>query len=199
MIRSALIAVAAIGALSLFGGAVSPAPAQIYVWTDENGVPHFSNVLPSEEAEESGEKLRELPHDPEAAARREAAREEDAFRRERERLERERERLAEAVRRAEAAAREAERSAEEIRSSASSPETDPEDDDRVRYRVPVGGYGYPPVFGRSRGNPVLGLNPLPEPEEADDAVRERRGRKRRDRRHPGERRPCPRRPVPILP
>ncbi len=198
-----------------FPGPGSMGAAEIYFWTDENGVPHFSNVRPDGQTEVA-EKLRELPPDPAAAARRERAMREAAIRRAEERREREVRELREAVERAEAAARAAERHAEEVRRLEASRETEPEDDehDRVRYRVPIGLYRHPPVIGRSHGHPVLGINPPPppeNPESPDGKVRGRRHprrprpndsppRRRRDHRRPRHsHRFCPLCPVPGAP
>lgn len=146
-----------------FPGAGVAGAAEIYFWTDENGVPHFSNVRP-EESVDTAEKLREIPADPAALARREAALKEAAVRRAEERRAREVRELKAAVRRAETAARAAERHAEEARrleEARKAEESEAEDD---RYRLPIGAYRYPPAFGKSRGHAVLGLNPLPPPE-----------------------------------
>jgi hypothetical protein len=40
---------------------LTPSQAQVYTWTDENGVRHYSNVAPSESAGETVEKIEELP------------------------------------------------------------------------------------------------------------------------------------------
>ncbi|MFP4306362.1 MAG: DUF4124 domain-containing protein [Desulfococcaceae bacterium] len=195
-----------------FSGPGSVGAAEIYFWTDENGVPHFSNVRPDGQGEVA-QKLRELPHDPAAAARRERAMEEAAARRAEERREREVRELREAVERAEAAARAAERHAEEARRLEASRETAPEDDepDRIRYRVPIGLYRHPPMVGRSHGHPVLGINPPPPPENPETSDGQFRGsrhprrprpndpprRPRRDRRRPRRSHPfCPLCPVP---
>jgi hypothetical protein len=43
-----------------FFPALTPLQAQVYTWTDENGVRHYSNVAPSESAGETIEKIDEL-------------------------------------------------------------------------------------------------------------------------------------------
>jgi hypothetical protein len=162
------IAIAAFLGIGFMGPGVVGA-AEIYFWTDENGVPHFSNVRPEESAD-TAEKLREIPADPAALARRQAALEEAAARRAEERQAREVRELKEAVRRAETAAQAAERHAEEARrlEEARKAEESEAEDDRYRYRLPIGAYRYPPAFGKSRGHAVLGLNPLPSPETPGD-------------------------------
>jgi hypothetical protein len=152
-----------------FPGPGSVGAAEIYFWTDENGVPHFSNVRPEESAE-TPEKRREIPADPAALARREAALREAAARRAEERRAREIRELKAAVRRAEMAAQAAERHAQEARrlEEARKARESEAEDDRYRYRLPIGAYRYPPAFGQSRGHAVLGLNPLPSPETPDE-------------------------------
>ena len=184
-----------VATIALWGGCGPSRAEDIFFWTDENGIPHFTNVRPANPPEPP-ETRRELPHDAEAAARREQALREAAARRERERAEAA---LAEAVRRAEEAAREAERHAAEAR-DAPAPQSDEDDnDDRIRYRVPIGWYGHPPAYGRSHGHPVLGLNPLPPVEE--ESATPKRGRRRDRPNHPRvghgrPARPCPRCPRP---
>jgi hypothetical protein len=96
---------AILGALLLFLILLAhPATADLYQWTDENGVRHFSNVPPPDGVEKSI-LAEEIPYDPETDDIRRTR--EDAMLQERESAETER-RLEEAERKAEEARREAE-------------------------------------------------------------------------------------------
>lgn len=184
--------------IALPGNSARTQAEDIFFWTDENGIPHFTNVRPADPPEPP-ETRRELPHDTAAAARRERALREAAARRERERQKRAEAAIAEAVRRAEEAAREAERHAAEAREAPARKSDETDTDDRIRYRAPIGWHGPPPAYGRSRGHPVLGLNPLPPvAEETPKPKADRRHHYRRDHPRTGRGRPrwpcrrCPR-------
>lgn len=123
-----------------------PLYADIYVWTDEDGVKHFSNQDPPENAEIIT-KTKEIPHDEEAdRARRETERLEQierdrlALLRREEELERREweadQRIAEANRKAEEALRRAENVVQQV-------ENYEDDTGRSRYYIYSGYYRYP--------------------------------------------------------
>jgi hypothetical protein len=92
--------------LSLLGSG-GPAAANVYHWTDQNGVRHYTNTRPPQDAE-AVEQIEEIPYDPETDGQRRA--EEDALLQEREDAE-----LRERIEAAEREAREARRQAEEAK------------------------------------------------------------------------------------
>jgi hypothetical protein len=137
-------------AIGVYGLVAVTARADIYSWTDENGVTHFTNYAPPKQAKLIM-KTPEIPYDEEAdnqrretdrleIARQELAERETFLLQEQQAAER---RIAEANARADAALREADRVMQEAEAAA-------EDSNYDRSNAYNYGYGYYPYYPYSR-------------------------------------------------
>ena len=144
------IVVMILSASGLAGFAVSTASADIYAWTDENGVKYFTNHAPPEQAT-LFMKTREIPYDEEAdnqrremdrleVARQELAEREAFLQAQQQAAER---RIAEANARAEAALREADRILQDAEAAAEDADNDNSSSYAYGYYAPYYGYRYP--------------------------------------------------------
>jgi len=144
-----------LSAFGLAGLAVSTASADIYAWTDENGVKYFTNQAPPKQAT-LFMKTPEIPHDEEAdnqrremdrmtVARQELAEREAFLLEQQQAAER---RIAEANARAEAALREADRVLKEAQAAS--------EDDNYSYSSSYGYGYYYPYYGYGYRYPYIG-------------------------------------------
>ncbi len=139
----------------------NPVAADLYHWTDDNGVQHYSNTPPPQGVE-SSILQKEIPYDPEIDNQRRAR--EDALLQERESAETRR-RIEEAERKAE----EAERDAKEAKRKADQLEKELEERENDRsygvYYYPRRRPGHRPPGQRPPGHRPPGWRPKPEPYE----------------------------------
>jgi len=144
-----------LSAFGLAGLAVSTASADIYAWTDENGVKYFTNQAPPKQAT-LFMKTPEIPHDEEAdnqrremdrmtVARQELAEREAFLLEQQQAAER---RIAEANARAEAALSEADRVLKEAQAAS--------EDDNYSYSSSYGYGYYYPYYGYGYRYPYIG-------------------------------------------
>lgn len=147
-----------LSAFGLAGLAVSTASADIYAWTDENGVKYFTNQAPPKQAT-LFMKTPEIPHDEEAdnqrsemdrmaVARQELAEREAFLLEQQQAAER---RIAEANARAEAALREADQVLKEAQAASEDANYNYSSSYGYGYYYPYYGYGYRyPYIGHKR-------------------------------------------------
>ena len=163
-------------ALTLMLVCANTAWADLYHWTDENGVRHYSNTRPPE-GEDASEYMEEIPYDPQTDSKRRAV--EDAMLQERESAKL-KERLEEAERNAEEARRQAEeakRKAERLEKELEEKEDEPSYGVYYYRRYP--GHrppGWRPPGYRPPGHRPPGRRPHPE---THDTTPEKPGQKGR--------------------
>ena len=161
MVRMQTTAATFIILLMLLSG--HPVAAELYRWTDANGVRHYSNTPPPQDVEDAVLQ-EEIPHDPITDNQRRVR--EDALLQERESAETHR-RIEEAERKAE----DAERKAEEAKRKADQLEKElKEKEDNRSYGVyyyPRRRPGHRPPGQRPPGHKPPGWRPKPEPYETE--------------------------------
>lgn len=144
--------------LSLLGSG-GPAAANVYHWTDQNGIRHYTNTRPPQDAG-AVVQTEEIPYDPETDGRRRA--EEDALLQEREAAE-----LQERIAAAEREAQEARRQAEEAKRRADrlAKEIEAQNEDRSYgiYYPPHRPPGWRPPGHRPPGHRPPAWRPRPRP------------------------------------